>query len=410
MKKIDPKSGLSTLVNHAAEGDDPKHSHITPIYQSSTFSFPDVETGARIFKNEEHGFVYTRMNNPNFEQLAEKIALLEAIDLLRAQPGKELREVAAGQVFGTGMAAVVTAILSCVKSGQTIITHEALYGASFVFMHDFLSKYGIKTVFLKDVTANAWEQAFQQNPDAALAFAETPSNPAMSLADLEMIADIAHRQHVRLMVDNTFASPYCQRPLSLGADIVLHSTTKYLSGHGLIIGGAVVSTDVEWVKKSLNPNLVLLGGTPSPFDAWLTNIGLKTFELRMKAHCQNAMQVARYLESRKDVCRVNYPGLEIHPEYELAKRQMIDFGGMLSFELTAGYDAAVKFLNNVKLITLAVSLGNTDTLVMHPASTSHVKVPREIRLEAGIADGLIRMSVGIENVEDLIADMDQALA
>lgn len=410
MKKIDPKLGISTLVNHAGEGSDPRHSHITPIYQSSTFSLPDVETGAAIFKNEQPGYVYTRLNNPNFEQVAEKIAILEGLDLLRAQPEKDPGEIVAGQVFGSGMAAVTTVILSCTKSGQTILTHEALYGATYTFMHDFLVKFNINVIFLKDVSEESWENAFQQNPGIALVFAESPSNPSMSLVDIAMIANIAHKHQVRLVVDNTFASPYCQRPLSLGADIVLHSTTKYLSGHGLVIGGAVVSRDVEWLKKSLNPNLKLLGGTPGPFDAWLTNIGLKTFELRMQKHCENAMKIAQYLEARKDVAKVNYPGLASLPDHALAKKQMLDFGGMLSFELKGGYEAAVKLLNHVKLITLAVSLGNPDTLVMHPASTSHVNVPREVRLASGIADGLIRMSVGIENVQDLIADLDQAMS
>jgi methionine-gamma-lyase len=409
MKKLDPKLGIGSLVNHVGEGTDPHHAHISPIYQTSTFSIPDVETGAAIFKNEKSGYVYTRMNNPNFEQLSLKIAVLEGIDLLRAHPEKEVGEIVAGQVFSTGMAAVTTAILACVKSGQTVITHEALYGASFTFLHDLLVKFNIKAVFLKDVSAQSWENAFREHPDAALAYAESPSNPAMALVDLKSIADIAHRHNCKLMVDNTFASPYCQRPLSLGADIVLHSTTKYLSGHGLVVGGALVSSDPEWVKKSLNPTLKILGGTPSPFDTWLVNIGLKTFELRMKKHCENAMQIARFLENHSAISKVNYPGLKSHPDHELAKLQMLDFGGMLSFELKGGYEAAVKLLNTVRLITLAVSLGNTDTLIMHPASTSHVNVPRDIRLAAGITDGLVRLSVGIEDVEDLIADLDQAM-
>lgn len=409
MKNFDPRSGIGTIVNHVGEGKDAHHAHITPIYQTSTFGIPDVETGAAIFKNEKPGYVYTRMNNPNYELLAQKIAFLEGIDLLRARPAEEADRIVSGQVFSTGMAAVTTAILACAKTGQAVITHEALYGASFTFLHDLLVKFNIKAVFLKDISPRSWEEAFKQNPDAVLAYAESPSNPALALVDLKAVAEIAHLHNSRLIVDNTFASPYCQRPLNLGADVVLHSVTKYISGHGLVVGGAVVSRDVEWMDKMLNPTLKIMGGTPSPFDTWLVNAGLKTFELRMQKHCENAMQIARFLESHPAVAKVNYPGLESHPDHELAKRQMLHFGGMLSFEVKAGYDAAVKLLNNVRLITLAVSLGNTDTLINHPASSTHISVPREVRLASGISDGLVRLSVGIENVEDLISDLDQAM-
>jgi methionine-gamma-lyase len=231
----------------------------------------------------------------------------------------------------------------------------------------------------------------------------------MALVDLAGVAETAHRHKAWLMVDNTFASPYCQRPLTDGADVVLHSTTKYLSGHGLVIGGTVISRHVGWVRKELYGLLKVLGGSASPFDAWLANIGLKTFELRMQRHCENAMLVARYLENHPKVERVYYPGLESHPDHALARRQMHDYGGMIAFELKGGMRAGEALMNHVETCTLAVSLGNVDTLIQHPASMTHSAVPREERLNAGITDGLVRLSVGIENVEDIIRDLDCAL-
>jgi len=242
-----------------------------------------------------------------------------------------------------------------------------------------------------------------------LAYAETPSNPTLSLVNIQRIAEIAHAHHGLLIVDNTFATPFCQRPLTFGADVVLHSTTKGLSGHGLVIGGAIVSRHPDWMRNSLNPSLKLLGGTPSPFDAWLVNIGLKTFAIRMKKQCENAMSIAGFLGQHKSVERVLYPGLKNHPEHNLATRQMSNYGSMVSFELKGGYAAAERMLKKLNLITFAVSLGNTDTLIMHPASTSHLNVPREVRLASGITDGLMRLSVGIEDVEDLYADLEKAM-
>lgn len=409
MAEFNPKQGLSTLVNHVGEGHNPLHAHITPIFQTSTFSFPDVATGAAIFKGEDPGYVYTRMGNPNTNQLAMKYAALEGIDLLRAASGRPLDEVSAALVFSSGMAAVSTAILSCVKSGQTVIAQEALYGATHTFLKNVAPNYGIKTIWLTDPSVENWATAFEQHPDAVLAYAESPANPTMALVDLAGVAEIAHQHKAWLMVDNTFASPYCQRPLTLGADVVVHSTTKYLSGHGLVIGGAVISRHVDWVHKNLGSMLKTLGGSESPFDAWLANIGLKTFELRMQRHCENAMSVARFLESHAKIERVYYPGLESHPDHALARRQMHDYGGMIAFELKGGLPAGEALMNHVQTCTLAVSLGNVDTLIEHPASMTHSAVAREERLSAGITDGLVRLSVGIENVEDIIRDLDCAL-
>ena len=410
MGNFDSRQGIGTLVNHFNEGENPYHAHLAPIFQTSTFGFPDVATGAAIFKGEDSGFTYTRIKNPNQVQLAGKIAALEGLDLLRAQPQRSPAEVVAGQVFATGMAAITTSILAKVKAGDTMIAQEALYAATFTFLDQILPRYGVKVVWLRDLHPQAWEQAFEQNPTAVLAYVETPANPTMAIVDLGAVAEIAHRHNAWVMVDNTFASPYAQRPLSLGADVVLHSTTKYLSGHGTIVGGAAVSRHVDWVHGPLTSLLKTLGGTAAPFDCWLTNLGLRTFELRMQRHCENAMQVAGYLEDHPKVARVFYPGLESHPDHKLAKKQMCAFGGMMSFELKGGLTAGEALLNHVKMMTLAVSLGNTDTLIQHPASMTHANVPREERLKIGLTDGLVRLSVGVENVEDILRDLDQALA
>jgi methionine-gamma-lyase len=410
MSSINPRHGISTLVTHAAEMQNPLNAHVTPIYQTSTFNFPDVQTGAARFQGQEQGYIYTRLNNPNLEQLALKIAVLEGLDLLREQPERPVEEVAAGLVFASGMAAVTAAVLARVKGGQTIIAQENIYSATFNFLHDLAPQYGIQVVWLKDTSPAAWEAAFAAHPQAVLAYAETPANPTLSLVDLAAVAQIAHARGAWLAVDNTFASPYCQRPLSLGADIVLHSTTKYLSGHGQIIGGAVVSRHVEFVKGPLTQMFKIFGGCPSPFDTWLCNIGLKTFEIRMQRHCENALAVARYLESHPSVERVYYPHLESHADFSLATRQMLYGGGMMAFELKGGFHAGVSLMEHLRVSTLAVSLGNVDSLISHPASMTHSNVPAHYRQEMGIRDGLVRYSIGIENVEDLISDLEQALS
>lgn len=409
MKKIDPKMGMGSLSTHVGEGDNPYDAHVMPIYQTSTFGFPDVATGAAIFKGEKPGYIYTRMKNPNLDQLAMKYAVLEGLDILRENPEIPAENVVGGFVFSSGMAAIVTSILARAKTGDTIIAQEALYGATYTFLHDMAPHFGIKVVFLKDISPEKWQTAFKENPGACLAYIETPSNPTMTIVDIQAVVDIAHKAGAWVFADNTFATPYCQRPLTFGVDVVVHSTTKYLSGHGQIVGGTVISQHVDYVNGALYSMLKVLGGNDSPIEAWLANIGMKTFELRMERHCENAMKVAEYLEKHPAVERVFYPGLKSHPDHKLAKKQMLDFGGMLSFELKGGLAAGEAMMNKVKMMTLAVSLGNVDTLIQHPASMTHAGVPCDVRLASGISDGLVRLSVGIENVEDIIADLEQSL-
>jgi methionine-gamma-lyase len=416
MTKISAQQGIGTLVNHVAEGEDPLHATTMPIYQTSTFSFPDVAAAAAAFRGDQKAYIYTRYDNPNANQLVRKYAVLEGLDLLRARPEVPAEDLVDGHLFASGMAAATTAILARVKGGETIIAQESLYSACYNFLHDVAPRYGIQVIWLQDTSVGtatdvqSWEAAFDRHPNAVLAYLETPANPAMAVVDIAAVAEIAHAHHAWLMVDNTFATPFCQRPLTLGADVIIHSTTKYLAGHGLLIGGAVISTQTSYVRNELFSLLKIMGGTPSPFDAWLANTGLKTFELRMQRHCENAAVIARHLEAHPAVARVFYPGLESHPQHAIARKQMSTFGGMVSFELKGGLEAGARMMGAVRLATLAPTLGNTDTLVQHPASMSHSAVARETRLKMGITDGLVRLSVGIENVEDILADLEQAMA
>jgi methionine-gamma-lyase len=307
------------------------------------------------------------------------------------------------------MAAITAVFFSCLKSGDTIIAQEAVYAATFTFLKEIAQSLGIRVAWVNNISQPGWEAAFKANPGAKLVYVETPANPTMAVVDLKMVAELAHQHGAWMAVDNTFASPYCQRPLSLGADIVAHSTTKFLSGHGALTGGVVVSSHPDYIHKSLYTFLKVMGGIPSPFDTWLANLGLKTFELRMQRHCENAMQVARFLAAHPAVEVVHYPGLEDDPGHAVAERQMHSYGGMLSFELKGGMQAGIRLMERVRLATLAVSLGNVDTLIEHPASMTHGPVPREDRLNQGITDGLVRLSVGIENLPDILADLEQGL-
>jgi methionine-gamma-lyase len=405
--------GISTLTTHYLEGDNPLNAHITPIYQTSTFSFPDAQTGADIFAGTRDGYSYTRADNPNARQLAAKIAALEGMDLLKTNPGVDVNDLVAGRIFGSGMAAITTTVLSLLQTGSTVITHRKLYGNSYNLFKKIAPQYGINMVWVDGGDLTDWETAFAKHPDAVLAYVETPSNPTMGIVDIAGVCKLAHARGAWVIVDNTFATPYCQRPFSLGADVVTHSTTKYLSGHGLIIGGAIATRHPDLLdphKTKLFLTSKVFGGTPSPFDAWLTNIGLKTFELRMQRHVENASQVASWLEDHPKVSRVYYPGLSSFPGHDVAMNQMVNgFGGMLSFELKGGYNAGVQLMQSLEIITLAVSLGNVDSLIEHPASMTHAAVSPEDRLDAGITDALIRFSVGIENIEDVISDLENGL-
>jgi len=413
VKAISKKSGFGTLVNHLYEGDNPEGAHLSPIYQTSTFTFPDVKTGADIFAGKKPGYAYTRSGNPNMTQLANKIAYLEGMDLIRQQPDKQASEVVAGRVTSSGMAATSASVLGRIGAGDTALVQRGLYGNTFKFWFELAPHLGIKVHWVDSVSAADWERAFSEHPEVRLAFVETPSNPKMELIDLSHLVGLAGQQDCWVFVDNTFATPYHQRPLTLGCDVVVHSTTKYLNGHGTVIGGAIVSRHVDYMttgNSGVGLTAKMLGVAPSPQDVWLINVGLKTLEIRMQRHAENGLAVAEFLDAHEKVSNVYYPGLKSNPYYDLAKKQMSNgFGGMLSFEIKGGINAGIAVTNAVEIPSLGVSLGNVDSLIQHPASMTHAAMPSVERVKAGISDNLIRLSVGIENIEDIIADLDQAL-
>lgn len=404
------KYGLGTLVTHFAEGEYPDHAHVMPIYQTSLFSFPDHATGVAIYEGDQQGFTYTRAGNPNVDHFARRVAMLEALDLVREEEAPQIDDLVAGKAFSSGMAAISAAILARVKAGETIVAQESLYSNAFNFLDKIAPRLGIQVAWVKDTSASGWEAALRANPTATLIYAETPANPTMLVVDLKEVAEIAHQYDCWLVVDNTFATPYCQQPLSLGADVVVHSSTKYLSGHGVIISGVLVSRHLEFMRQEIPLIVKTLGGAPSPFDAWLANLGLKTFELRMQRHCENAMAVASFLEGHPAVARVHYPGLLNDAGHTIAMKQMHAYGGMLSFELKGGLKAGEALMNQIRIATLGVSLGNVDSLIQHPASMTHSSLAPAERVKMGISDGLVRFSVGIENLEDILADFEEGLA
>ena len=385
--------GFNTKAIHAGQKPCPvTGAHVTPIYQTSTFVFKDVEQGARRFAGQEPGYIYTRLGNPTITELEEKIAALEG--------------GVAALATASGMAAISTALVSLLKQGDHVVTGDTLYGCTHGFINELLPRYGVEVTAVDTSDLNNIEKAMK--PNTKVVYVETPANPTMKMVDLKGAADVAHRHGALLIVDNTFMSPYLQRPIEHGADVVVHSATKYIGGHGDVIAGLIISSK-ELIDIMRIPYLKDFGGVLSPFDAWLLLRGLKTLGIRMERHCINAQKVAEYLEKHPLIEKVYYPGLPSHPQHELAKKQMDGFGGMMSFELKGGLEAGKILMNSVKMISLAVSLGCVDSLIQHPASMTHSPVPREERLKAGITDGQVRLSVGIEDVEDIINDLDQAL-
>lgn len=385
--------GYDTKIVHAGNKLDPVTGALsTPIYQTSTFVFDSAEQGAARFAGEEKGFIYTRLGNPTQEQLEDKIAVLE---------GGE-----AALAVASGIAAIASPIWTLCNTGDHIVSSDTIYGCTFALLSEQAKKFGIEVTFVDAKNPENIRKAMKSN--TKLVYIETPANPTLDIIDIEATAKIAHENGAVLMVDNTFMSPYGQRPIELGADIVIHSATKYINGHGDVIAGLVIGKK-EFIDQVRFIGVKdITGGCISPFNAWLIIRGVKTLGVRMDRHCQNAMKVARFLEKHPMVEKVVYPGLESHPQYELAKKQMKIFGAMISFEVKGGVDAGRQLMNNVELCSLAVSLGDTETLIEHPASMTHSPVPREERLKAGITDGLVRLSVGLENPEDIMADLDQA--
>jgi methionine-gamma-lyase len=365
---------------------------VTPIYQTSTFKFKSTRHGAALFKGEEDGYIYTRMKNPTIEAMEDAVAALEGgVKALGC---------------GSGMAAISTTLLGLLQSGDHIICSKAVYGPTATLVRTVLSKFEIEASFVSTSDPIQVEEAVKEN--TKLIYVETPGNPTLEITDLEATAAIAKKHNALLVVDNTFMSPALQKPLEFGADIIVHSMTKFLNGHADVVAGIIVVKNDEHYSR-LRKILNQLGGVIDPFNAFLVHRGIKTLHLRMQRHSENALKIARYLESHKLVRSVSFPGLPTHPQYEIGQKQHSAPGGMISFELEGGIAAGEKLMNSVELCQLAVSLGGVETLIQHPASMTHLSMGREAREKAGITDGLVRISVGIESADDLITDLDEAL-
>ncbi len=384
---------IETNIVHGGQHPDKFTGAISPpIYQTSTFAFRNADHGAQLFKREEDGYIYTRLGNPTIDLLATKVALLESTE--------------AGLVFASGMAAIFNVIVNLVKMGESILSDNIIYGGSFTLFKNVLPGLGINVNFVD--TSNSDDLTSAIDEKTKMLFIESPANPTLKIIDIARCASIAKKKNIPLCVDNTFATPYLQRPIELGADIVVHSATKYFGGHGDIIGGLVVGKK-DYIDK-LWKDAKDIGASISPFNAWLILRGLKTLAVRMDRHCANAQAIAEYLSGHKKVEKVYYPGLATHPGYEIAAKQMSKYGGMVAFDVKGGKEAGKILMNSVKLCILAVSLGDVDTLIEHPGSMTHSGYTDAELLECGIKPGFVRLSVGLENIEDLIEDLEQAFS
>lgn len=396
-KEMLEKVGFGTRAIHAGNVHDKQYGALsTPIYQTSTFVFDDCEQGGRRFAGEEGGYIYSRLGNPTTSILESKIAALEGGEACAAA--------------SSGMGAISSCLWSIAGAGKHIIADETLYGCTFALLNHGMTEYGVEVTFADLSDIENLKASLKAN--TVCVYLETPANPNLKITDIELIAKTAHEYNagIKVVCDNTFASPALQNPLKLGADVVVHSATKYLNGHGDVIAGFVVGSE-EFISHVKMFGLKdMTGATIGPFESWLILRGLKTLEIRVARHCESAKKIAQYLYDNDKVECVYYPGLPSHKGHEIAKRQMRDFGGMISFEVKGGKEAGMKFCNSLKLCTIAVSLGDAETLVEHPASMTHSTYSEDDLKTAGISAGLIRLSVGLENVDDIIADFEQAFA
>lgn len=401
MDKSFPLRGFGSAAVHSGHKKDPMYAHQVPVYASSTYVFDTAEQGMRRFDGKEEGFIYSRWGNPTMAEAEEKIAALETFGL-----DKNIK----GILHASGMAAISTLMLSVLKPGDKIITHYSLYGGTNELVSKVLPELKITPVIddLRDL--NKAEEILRSDKGIKMMYLETPANPTIQCVDLEELSNLAKKFNLVVACDNTFATPYLQQPFKYNIDYIVHSTTKFLNGHGTAIGGILLGRDEEKMKTHITKVHRLLGANSNPFDAFLLIQGIKTLEIRMERHCHNAMEVAHFLDTHPAISRVNYTGLSHHPDHYTALKQMIHPGPMLSFELKKGLKGGIDFMNKLKMCIRTVSLGTCDTLLSHPASMTHYGVPKEEKEKYGITDGLIRMNVGIENLKDIIADLAQALA
>ncbi len=400
MDKSFPLTGWGSLAVHAGHKQDPNYAHLVPIYASSTYVFDDAEQGMRRFSGNEEGYIYSRWGNPTITEAEEKIVALETFGL-----GLEAK----GILHASGMAAISTLMLSALKPGDKIITHYSLYGGTEELVSKILPAFGITAIIADLRDLQKAEDIIKAEKSIKMMYLETPANPTIQCVDLDELSKLAKQHNLIVACDNTFATPYLQQPFQYGADFIVHSTTKFLNGHGTAIGGILLGRDIEQMKTRITKIHRTLGGNANAFDAFLLIQGMKTLEVRMERHCHNAMEVANYLATHEAVSTVNYTGLTSHQDHYTALKQMRHPGAMLSFELKGGLQSGINFMNKLKMCVRTVSLGTCDTLLSHPASMTHYSVPKEEKEKYGITDGLIRMNVGIENLQDIISDLDQAL-
>ena len=393
-KEMLKKMGFATQAIHAGAMKNEFGALTNPIYQTSTFIFDSAEQGGNRFALQEPGYIYSRLGNPSNTQVEEKVAMLEGGEACCS--------------MGSGMGAISSALWTLLSAGDHVVAGDTLYGCTFAPLNHGMTRYGVDVSFVDITDLDAVKKAIK--PNTRVVYLETPANPTLKISDIEGISKIAHEMgDITVVVDNTFCSPYIQKPLALGADVVVHSATKYLNGHGDVIAGFVVGKLDYITNVRLFGLKDMTGAVLSPFDAFLISRGMKTLALRMEKHSSNAMKVAEFLETHPAVKSVAYPGLKSFPQYELAKKQMSLPGGMISFELKGGKEEGAVVMNNVKLCSLAVSLGDAETLIEHAASMTHsTYTPDELKA-AGISEGLVRLSVGLEDPEDIIADLKQAL-
>jgi len=384
--------GFDTKLVHAGDINDEFGSAVTPIYQTSTFAFKSAKHGGDLFAGREKGYIYTRLSNPTISALEEKLAQLE--------------NGFGGIALASGMAAVTTAYTTFLKQGDHMISTSAVYGPSRGVMETIFADFGIESSFID--TSHIENIIDAIKPNTKLLYLESPANPTIHLTDIAEACRVAKMNNIITVVDNTFSSPYLQKPLDLGADVSLHSLTKFINGHADVVGGALIAKDEE-VYKKMRKTMTMMGGNMDPHQAYLVTRGVKTLALRIDRAQESAQQIATWLESHPQIEWISYPGLDSFEQKDLAKKQMTGFGTMMSFGVKGGHDAGVTLMDNVKLALLAVSLGGVETLIQHPASMTHAGITQDARDEAGITDELVRFSVGIENVEDIIEDLEQAL-
>lgn len=366
--------------------------HSVPIFTTSSYVFDSAAEAADRFSGNQLGNIYSRFTNPTVNAFQERLAILEGGERCLA--------------FSSGMAAIMAVGMGLLKAGDHVVSSRSVFGNSVLMFQNFFGKFGVTTDFVDLTDLSAWERAIKL--ETQFLFLETPSNPMMEIADIKALAELAHTHNALLIVDNCFCTPVLQKPLELGADIVVHSATKYLDGQGRCVGGAVIASD-DVIEKSIYPFLRTGGSTLSPFNAWVFLSGLETLAIRMKTHCENAQALATWLERQSVVKRVFYPGLTSHPQHELAQQQQAGFGGVVSFELEDGQAKAWELIDATQMVSITANLGDVKTTITHPASTTHSRLTPEARVKAGISDGLLRISVGLENISDIKKDLSRGL-